>query len=92
MTFLRRPRFLRGVIIFSLAAALALITCYGILLLIESFSPNGSPSGNALLFTLSFVLIIPSTAAIIFLIFHWKSSPPEDNPKNNRRGSKPYAQ
>jgi hypothetical protein len=69
-----RARFFRRLIILSLAAAMAMIAFYGIVLLIKSFSQNGSVAGSSLLFTLSLVLIIPSTSAFIFLIFHWKLS------------------
>ena len=82
MASIVRPRFFRGLIIISLAAAMAMIACYGILLLIESFGRNGSAAGSSLLFTLSLVLIIPSTAAFVFLIFHWKLSRPMTIQKN----------
>jgi hypothetical protein len=82
MASIIRPRFFRGGMILSLAAAMAMIACYGILLLIESFSRNGSAEGSSLLFILSLVLIIPSTAAFTFLILYWKLSRPKTIQKN----------
>ena len=82
MVSIIRPRFFRGLFIFGSAAAMAMIACYGILVLIESFNRHGSAEGNSLLFALSLVLVLPSSAAFIFLILHWKLSRPKTIQKN----------
>ena len=82
MTPIIRSRFFRGLIIFSLDAAMVMIACYGVLLLIESFNRKGSSVGSSLLFVASLFLVIPSFAAFVFLIFHWKFSRPTTIKKN----------
>ena len=63
------------------AVAALLVGCYGVSLLLEAFNAQGSPEGNALLFTLGLALIL-SSVIVIVVIVHWKSSPPSRGDKN----------
>ena len=74
MTSKLLSRFFRDFVIVIFAAAMVLVTSYGILLLAESFRDNGSTEGNSLLFTIGIVLFFPSIVAFIFAIVYWKSS------------------
>ena len=76
-----RRRILRGLMVFMFAVA-ALVGCYTVSLLVESFNGQGSPAGNVLLFALGLTLAVLSFGAFIVGFVNWKLSRPSPGNKN----------
>ena len=75
-------RLFKNLVFFAFAAAMILVGCYGILLLMQALGGNGSSEGNSLIFALGLVLTIVSAFSLIIGVLHRKLvTSAEDNKK-----------
>jgi len=51
---------------------MAMLGCYGILLLIEALNAHGSPEGNSLLFVLGLFLVVLSAISLAYFLLNRK--------------------